>query len=190
MKHLTSPEKHIQAREIQSLIRSYKSCASMTDDGKSCRSSMATNKFADPHTGTRYDCNSYCMRKCTPKQLLHIFKNTPHEIITTENNHFEIESVHLLFEVYDKRDRRTLLAFADFTWDSHFRDWRGGAKLYGSKDVAQWIDGSADDMSQILCTWFQSVPLDEKIMVMGKTLSPGLRKEILKMKKQDLTKKK
>ena len=48
MNDMISSDNHFVSNDVQRLIRSYRSCPSITNNGTECRSSLTTNKFVDP----------------------------------------------------------------------------------------------------------------------------------------------
>lgn len=86
MHSLISPEKHFQSREIQSLIAGNFGCSAITNEGSSCKPTLTTNKFKDQFKH-KWDCNFYCMRKCTPKLLIHLFEKTPKSVNMTKGSY-------------------------------------------------------------------------------------------------------
>jgi len=182
MQKLTSPEKHLQSRDIQSSIRSYRGCPLLTNNGQTCRPSLITNRFADPSTGNKYDCNRYCMRECTSGQLLHIFKNFPTELITTTNKHFDIDAIILEFST--SKDHKLPAFGVTFVWQLYTKTgWlMTDARFYGddSKSARDDVHGDANDMSRVLCAWFQGIPLNKRIKVKATIMSIEYRDALRK----------
>lgn len=130
-----SPEAHFRSKDIQSSIKKYYSCADVTGNGSECRSSLTTNKFTDKLTGKQWNCNSYCMRQCTPQKLVHLFEKVPIQINTNANK-YPIFVIYL--EFISSGTNESIM----FTYLSH--SWR-----------LQGINISPAVMSSVLCGWLR-----------------------------------
>jgi len=98
MSRLTSPEKHFTSKEIQSHVRGYIGCPVATENAQACRSSITTNRFTDPVTNKKFNCNWYCLRNCSPEKLMPIFKNVPQYALSNNGEHLPIDLVTFVFK--------------------------------------------------------------------------------------------
>jgi len=172
MNDMISPDNHFVSNDVQTLIRSYRGCPTITSNGAACRSSLTTNKFTDPITGKKWNCNYYCMRQCTPEKLSHIFKHRPNEIITSRGDRLKIGIMEITF-------------FSELTFE-HVEFTFAGETHEGSGEADEKVKGvrgnersecprkvPENEMSEQLCRWIKSIPENEAICVFV-TISPRL----------------
>lgn len=97
MNKLTGPEKHFSSKDIQSHVRGYIGCPAITNNGQDCRSSLATNRFIDPITNKKFNCNWYCLRNCSPEKLMPIFNNLPKYALFRDGTRISIDDISFTF---------------------------------------------------------------------------------------------
>jgi hypothetical protein len=144
-----SAAKHFESENIQTKLRSYASCPQFTAEGKLCRSSFSTNKFIDPVTKKKTDCNWYCLQNCSAKNLRPMF-NIPKFMFATSGERIPVESVSYTFSAATT----TRLIFEI----NHAPDPKG--ILWTSNDTEQRktiVDRGSDlnMLAEKLCQWFR-----------------------------------
>ena len=149
-----SAEKHFETGQIQGNIANYANCSDITEEGKSCRSSLTTNKFINPITKQRWNCNWYCLRNCSREKLKPIFENRPQFL------YFRDSSGQIL--------PASGLKMIDFKFSYiTIRSYRGVWIWYTGS--AQGGDDSAtvlniDELCDNLCGWLKSKSPEREII--------------------------
>ena len=148
----TTAELHVERPEIQRLIKGFVGCPALTGDGTACRPSLVTNRFRDPVTKRVIDCNWYCLRGCSEKRLLPIFRHLPTQFITRDGRKHPVVKIWLAF--YDT-NRET---GPEFIWRPR-RGWGKSRKSdMGNSEDPRTTKKTPEQLSEILCDWFRAVP--------------------------------
>lgn len=134
-------ERHFACSDIRNSIMPFIGCPSLTDDAKACKDSLTDNIYIDSLYGNTYDCNYYCLRRCTGHMLAHIFKDKPTQIITEEKTIINIEEIRITIDEGD----------LTFTYESagHRKGWTSSQSRFKLTPL---------EAGRILCNYLRDHP--------------------------------